>query len=140
MLASSSLSFSRSSSIGPHRLDVLGGRPSASSIAVVEHGPRAQRRREVQVEHRVVGVAVVRGGAAPRTPCPRAAPRGRRAEHAITRPASTVSDGPTEMPLSAQGFDELDQVARDAVRRQRLRRAGAADGHQFSLSSPAALI
>ena len=42
-------------------------------------------------------------------------------------------------PLPAQRFDELDQVAGNSVRRQRLRRAGAADCHQFSLNSPAAL-
>ena len=42
--------------------------------------------------------------------------------------------------LPAQGFDELDQMARDPVRGQRLRRAGAADGHQLSLSSPIAFF
>ena len=41
-------------------------------------------------------------------------------------------------PLPAQRLDELHQVAGHAVRRQRLRRPGAADGHQLSLSSPAA--
>ena len=42
-------------------------------------------------------------------------------------------------PLPAQRFDELDQVTRESVRGQRLRRAGSAGGHQFSLSSPDAL-
>ena len=41
--------------------------------------------------------------------------------------------------MSAQGFDELDQVARNTVRGQRLRRAGAADGHQFEPQLPGGL-
>ena len=77
-----------------------GGRPSVVRLVVVEqHGPGAERGREVQIEHRVVGVAVIRRGAAPRRRYPRAAPRGRRGPSTdITRPASTVSDGPTEIP------------------------------------------
>ncbi len=125
----------------PHGLDVLGRQALIVAVAlVVEHGPGAQRRREVQVEHRVVGVAVV-GTTQDRA-------RDALAQHlAVAQPQHTHH--PTRIDrlrrahrnaLSAQGFDELHQVARDSVGGQRLRRTGAADGHQFSLSSPDALI
>ncbi len=41
--------------------------------------------------------------------------------------------------LPAQGLDELHQVARDSVGGQRLRRTGAADGHQFEPQLPGRL-
>ena len=87
---------------------------------------------------RVVGVAVVRpaqhrarDALAQRLPIA-------EAEHAhhpagVDRLRRTHRD-----PVPAQRFDELDQVAGNAVRRQRLRRAGASDGHQLQPQLPGA--
>ena len=123
----------------PHRLDVVGRQAfGRADVLVVEHRPGAQRRGEAQVEHRVVGVAVV-------------GPAQHRARDALAQHLAVAESQHGHHPagvdglrrahrnaLPAQGFDELDQVARHPVRGQRLRRPGAADGHQLSLSSPAA--
>ena len=142
MLASSSLSAIMSSSAGASPR-----RPGRQRRLVVARRPRRRdtvlapiAARKVQIEHRVVGVAVLRSAHHGARERPRAVPRGHRVRaHASPgrhRPSRT---GPPNA-LPAQRFDELDQVAGNTVRRQRLRRAGASDGHQLSLSSPTALV
>ncbi len=122
------------------RLDVVGRQTVAVRSASVQHGPGAQCGREVQVEQRVVGLAVIRPAqhrARDALPQRRAIAQTEHAHH----PAGVHGLRRTHRdPRAAQGFHELHQVTGNPVRRQRLRRAGASGRHQLSLSSPAALI
>ena len=117
--ARSSFSASRSSSICAHRLDVLGGSrhvlSGRSSDVVVSSNdrPRAQRGGEPQVEHRVVGVAVV-GAAQHRAGD--ALPQHLAVAQAEHRHHPAGVDGLRRTDrdaLPAQRFDELDQVTRE---------------------------
>ncbi len=134
MFSSSGLSASIVDERVAHGLDVL--RRQAVGLAVcavslvVEHGARAECRGEPQVEHRVVGLAVV------------GAPQHRAgqplAQHlAVAEPEDghhlAGVDGLRRADRdadAAQRLDELHQVPGNSVWRKRLRRAGASDGHQ----------
>ena len=85
-----------------HRLDVLGRqslRPVLGVVVVEDDRLRARAPRGTTGRTSRRRSRGDRGGAAPRRRCPPAAPPGRpRPSTDITRPASTVSDGPTEIP------------------------------------------
>ena len=113
----------------PHRIDVFGRQAVGVRLVVVQHGPGAQRGGKVQIEHRVVGVAVVRPakyGACKTLAQGFAVAEPEHAHHpaCVDRLRRAHRD-----TLSAKGFNELDQVAGNTVRGKRLRGAGAADGH-----------
>ena len=138
MFPSSGLSDSICDERVAHGLDVLRRQPVGIAVGVavvvVEHGAVTQRGGEPQVEHRVVGVAVVgatQHGAGQPLAQHLAVAEPEDGHHPARVDGLRRPDGDAH---PAQRLDELHQMPGNSVWRKRLRRAGASDGHQSNSS------